>query len=213
MWWIGWLKRVFIQKHHSLQYVIAKPDKVYKKWHFLTICNTSTLFWKIIMTSIWHCQQQTKLCFLYQIPTVIMIVTINIHCQNQTADKVTDTVLDERMSLNCLLFLLTTLCQSHKLTERSGGKNYDKFTPVFHCLENNSYSLFFLGWWRPRKKEKQSSRGAFARGKTQVDGAQSRVTVKIYTMYKVKNRRKMAVHVASQWSEWNSCSWSEEVVR
>lgn len=44
----------------------------------------------------------------------------------------------------------------------------------------------------------QSSRAAFARGKTQVEGAQSRVTVKIYTMYKVKNRRKMAVHVASQ---------------
>lgn len=59
--------------------------------------------------------------------------------------------------------------------------------------------VFFPGLVKTnKKKEKQSSRGAFARGKTQVDGAQSRVTVKIYTMYKVKNRRKMAVHVASQ---------------
>lgn len=51
---------------------------------------------------------------------------------------------------------------------------------------------------KTKKKDTQSSRAAFARGKTQVEGAQSRVTVKIYTMYKVKNRRKMAVHVASQ---------------
>lgn len=49
-----------------------------------------------------------------------------------------------------------------------------------------------------KKKDKQSSGAAFARGKTQVEGAQSGVTAKIYTMYKVKNRRKMAVRVASQ---------------
>lgn len=70
---------------------------------------------------------------------------------------------------------------------------------MFHCLENNPNSLFFSGFVKTKeKKGKQSSRGAFARGKTQVDGAQSRVTVKIYIMYKVKNRRKMAVQVASQ---------------
>lgn len=51
---------------------------------------------------------------------------------------------------------------------------------------------------KEKKKKNYPLGGAFARGKTQVDGAQSRVTVKIYTMYKVKNRRKMAVRVPSQ---------------
>lgn len=71
---------------------------------------------------------------------------------------------------------------------------------MFHCLENNPDSCFSrLGKDRgEKKKDKQSSGAAFARGKTQVEGAQSGVTAKIYTMYKVKNRRKMAVRVASQ---------------
>lgn len=69
---------------------------------------------------------------------------------------------------------------------------------MFHCLENNPDSCFSSLGKDQEKTDTQSSRAAFARGKTQVEGAQSRVTVKIYTMYKVKNRRKMAVHVASQ---------------
>lgn len=49
-----------------------------------------------------------------------MIVTLNVQNQSQTAEKVTGTVVvgDEK----CLLFLLTTLCQSRKQTEGFVGK-------------------------------------------------------------------------------------------
>lgn len=41
-----------------------------------------------------------------------------------------------------------------------------------------------------REKRAEFSAGDFACRETQVDGARSRVTVKIYIMYKVKNKKK-----------------------
>lgn len=47
------------------------------------------------MTLTSHCHEQTKAYFLYQISTILIIVTINVQYQNQMVEKVMGAVADD----------------------------------------------------------------------------------------------------------------------
>lgn len=57
-------------------------------------------------------------------------------------------------------------------------------------VQKKKKKLYFQPRRKKTKKKAESSVGDIAWGKTQVDEARSRVTVKIYIMYKVKNKKK-----------------------
>ncbi len=94
-----------------------------------------------------------------------------------------------------------------------------QYQPNTQCDQKKEEFTFFPLGYQPRmkktKKKAESSVGDIAWGKTQVDEARSRVTVKIYIMYKVKNKKKNGRpwSIASEASEPAVHEAQGEVVR